>query len=93
MTICANKKCKEEVTRARFVEGIGWLCMKCAPRYKVQFSNVFPFKAFGIGSKPGLVEVKSLRHLRQLERDNGVQSVAFNQDEKNFGDAPRGREV
>lgn len=91
MTICANKKCRREVTRARFVEGIGWLCLDCAPRVQVQHSNVFPYTTFGIGNVPGNVEVQSLRHLRKLEAQHGVQSVAFNQDEKNFQDAPRGR--
>ena len=66
MTICANEKCKREVTRAKWVEGIGWLCMDCAPRAHVQRTNVFPFVTFGIGDKPGNVEVQSLRHLRKL---------------------------
>jgi len=93
MTICANPKCNREVTRARFVEGIGWLCLECAPRVEIQRKNVFPFVTFGIAGKPGNVEVQSLRHLRKLEAEHGVQSVAFNQDSKNFGDAPRRREV
>ena len=92
MTICANEKCKREVTRAKWVEGIGWLCMDCAPRAQVQRTNVFPFVTFGIDDKPGNVEVQSLRHLRKLEAQFGVQSVAFNQDSKNFEDVPRGRQ-
>jgi hypothetical protein len=90
MTIC--KGCGEEVTRARFVEEQGWFCIrKCAPKGKILPGQVFPFTTFGIGDKPGNVEVKSMRHLRQLEAKYGVQSVAFNQDQKNFRDAPRGR--
>ncbi len=28
--------------------------------------------------------MKSLRHARQLEREHGVQFIAYNQDEKHF---------
>jgi hypothetical protein len=90
MTICAG--CKEKVMRAKWVEGQGWFCLKCAPRGPIQPGSVFPFTTFGIGDKPGNIEVQSLRHLRKLEAQFGVNSVAFNQDEKNFGDAPRGRQ-
>jgi hypothetical protein len=91
MTICAG--CKEEVTSARFVEGQGWFCIrKCAPKGKIQPGSVFPFTTSGIGDKPGNIEVKSMRHLRQLERQYGVQSVAFNVESKNWNDAPRGRQ-
>lgn len=91
MTVCANKKCKRKVMRAKWVEGVGWLCFDCAPRAQIQRSNVFPYTTFGIGDRPGNIEVQSMRHLRKLEKQYGVQSVAFNQDSKNFGDAPRGR--
>ena len=90
MTICSG--CKEEVTRARFIDGQGWFCIrKCAPKGKVLPGSVFPFTTSNIGGGPGKIEVQSLRHLRRLEAQHGVQSVAFNQDQKNFEDAPRGR--
>lgn len=94
MTICANKKCGQEVTRARFVEGIGWLCLDCAPHLSLPNVSgaMFPYTTFAIADGPGNVEVKSLRHLRQLERKYGVQSVAFNQDSKNW-DPPQQRRL
>ena len=92
-TICANKDCTEPqpVMRARFVEGVGWLCMQCAPRVRLRNvpGSMFPYMAFGIGDGPKQVKVNSLRHLRQLEAKFGVQSIAFNQNESNFGDPPR----
>lgn len=89
MTIC--EECKEEVTRARWIEGKGWFCLRCAPQVKIIASPVFPFTTSGILGKAGEVEVKSMRHLRQLERENGIQSVAFNQDSPNWDCPPRGR--
>lgn len=93
MTICANEECGKEVQRAKYVDGIGWLCWDCAPRVRMDSvpGRMFPHVAFGIDNKPGGIKVQSLRHLRRLEAKYGVQSVAFNQDEKNFQDAPRGR--
>lgn len=94
-TICANKDCKEPqpVMRARWVEGVGWLCLKCAPRMTLPNipGTLFPYVSFGISDSPGGVKVKSLRHLRQLEAKHGVQSVAFNQDSPNWDIPPRGR--
>jgi hypothetical protein len=92
-TVCSNSKCPEPqpVMRARWVEGEGWFCLKCAPAQKL--SNVpgamFPYVAFGIGNSAKPVKVQSLRHLRKLEAKHGVQSVAFNQNSNNFEDAPQ----
>lgn len=45
--------------------------------------STFPFTADHIvtGQK---IEVQSLRHLRKLEAQHGVQSTAYNMDSKNF---------
>jgi hypothetical protein len=93
MTICANPKCAHEVSRAKFVEGIGWLCLDCAPRVRIDAvpGKMFPYTTFSVADKPGGIQVNSLRHLRKLERQYGVQSVAFNMNENSFQDAPRGR--
>jgi hypothetical protein len=94
-TICANPDCKEPqpVMRARWVPEVGWLCLKCAPAQTLKNVSgaMFPYMTFGIGDGPKQVQVQSLRHLRKLEAKFGVQSVAFNQNENNFQDAPRRR--
>ena len=48
--------------------------------------NLWNFESMNIGDNPnaGPVKVNSLRHLRQLEREHGVVSVAANYDEKNW---------
>jgi hypothetical protein len=94
-TICSNPDCKEPqpVMRARWIPEVGWLCLKCAPPQASPNvpGSIFPYMTFGVGNDVKPVQVQSLRHLRKLEAKHGVQSVAFNQNEKNFGDAPRGR--
>ena len=42
--------------------------------------TTFPFKTANIGGQPGEITVNSLAHLRRLESQNGVQSVAYNYD-------------
>lgn len=49
--------------------------------------TTFPFSTQNVNGEP--ITVNSLRHLRKLEREHGVQFHAYNVDEKNFGDPPR----
>jgi hypothetical protein len=87
--------CGREVFRARLLEETKeWVCKECDPGGRgtpnIQ-GSVFPFTTMHIAGSTQKVRVQSLRHLRQLEAKHGVQSVAFNVDSKNWGDAPRGR--
>jgi hypothetical protein len=83
--------CTEEVYRARLV-GEKWLCKRCDPgpaRDASVSGSMFPFTTTHMSQDPSKpVVVQSLRHLRKLERQHGVQSVAFNQNSNNF-DPPR----
>jgi hypothetical protein len=85
-TIC--KGCEKEVMRSRWVEDVGWFCHQCVPEAKIISTtgkSRFPFTTMHLNhEKPEKITVKSLRHLRQLENQYGVQSVAFNIDEKNW---------
>ncbi len=73
--------CKETVSRIRLVDG-EWLCPSCAPAEAKPRQNAknhhFPFRTRHIRNDGAEVEVKSLRHLRRLENQNGVQSGAWN---------------
>lgn len=89
--------CKAEVTRARFVPALKeWLCRECDPG--VEFvpnvpGSMFPYMTAHIGKDPNKpIKVQSLRHLRKLESQHGVHSVAFNQDSHNFDSPPRAKE-
>lgn len=86
--------CKEEVFRGRFnFELKQWLCKNCDPRDS-QIANlpgsIFPFYTTNLGDRK-TIKVQSLRHLRRLESQHGVQSVAFNVNSNNFDIPPRGR--
>jgi hypothetical protein len=85
-TIC--KGCKAEVLRSRWIENVGWFCMECAPEAKIigtTGKSRFPFSTWHLNpEKPEKITVRSLRHLRQLENQYGVASVAWNTDEKNW---------
>ena len=95
MTKCEN--CKEEVTRARWIEDVGWFCKRCDPgvgaekAHKNVSGSMFPFYTTHLSPKYKNVKVNSLRHLRQLENKYGAGSVAFNYNESRFNDPPRGR--
>src|SRR5438132_405940 len=91
-TIC--KGCNEEVYRARWVESDGWYCLDCSQGPKLVANvpgNLFPYYSSNIGDHPYPMKVKSLRHLRKLEAIHGVQSVAWNYDQRNWGNPPRGK--
>lgn len=82
--------CKRDVVKLVLLEGT-WGCLDCQrPQAVLAVSGaMFPFTTRHLGGDGKPVEVRSLRHLRQLEARHGVHSVAFNQDSRNFGAAPR----
>lgn len=53
--------------------------------------SMFPFTTTNLSSDGSPVRVQSIRHLRQLENQHGVASIAFNTDSKNWDDAPQTR--
>jgi hypothetical protein len=74
-------ECKGTVGRLRFVSEGVWLCADCAPtltQHKTVNPQHFPFTTTNLRGDGKPVEVKSLRHLRQLESRHGVQSGAWN---------------
>lgn len=88
--ICDNCKRDSKVFGGRFkLKGSKWVC---APRCdslagtRDTAKSNFQFESMNIGSDPnaGPVRVQSLRHLRQLEKEHGVVSVAGNFDSKNW---------
>ena len=87
--------CGKEVTRARFLEETKeWVCKPCDPgveKVAMVSGGLFPFTTMNIAGHPQKIRVQSLRHLRKLEAQHGVQSVAFNQDSKNWGEAQKVR--
>jgi hypothetical protein len=84
--------CKAEVTRARWITDEQWLCRQCDPGMEVS-SNVsgamFPYVTSNLNGEK--IQVQSLRHLRKLESQFGMQNAAFNMDSHNFDAPPRGR--
>jgi len=87
--------CGKEVTRSKFsTEQNKWFCSYCyhpGPGTANVPGSMFPFTTMHIAGHPQPVQVQSLAHLRRLEAQHGVQSVAFNQDSNNW-DPPRGKE-
>jgi hypothetical protein len=84
---CANEACKHHTVRVggRFsYRGGKWYCADCTANNVVAEpgKNLWEFESMNIGSDPnaGPVKVTSLRHLRQLEKQHGVISVAANYD-------------
>jgi hypothetical protein len=69
---------EKNMMRYKIVPGAGDFCYNCAPRAKRDPKSTFPFVTTNISGKS--IEVQSLRHLRQLEAQHGVQSFAYNQD-------------
>ena len=91
-TIC--KGCNEQVYRARWVEDDGWYCLDCsdAPRPMTKVpGSFFPLTSWNLSDYPEPIKVQSLRHLRKLEAKYGVNSFAFNVDQKSWGEIPRGK--
>lgn len=87
--------CKEEVHRARNVAPDKWACKNCDPGTYGTVNitgSTFPFTTTNLTKDPNKpVVVQSLRHLRQLEAQHGVHSIAYNYNERNFDSPPRGR--
>ena len=82
-TCCSN--CGVVVFRATFHDG-KWLG-PCCIHLRTYTKSTFPFVTPHITGQP--VEVKSLRHLRQLEQQHGVAVAAYAMDQKNFNDPPQ----
>lgn len=85
MTYCSNEQCEQHTNwkpgRKTYRAG-RWLCAECAANLTIAEpgKNLWEFSTMNIGSdaNAGPVQVKSLRHLRQLEQQHGVVSVAAN---------------
>src|SRR5579864_5213486 len=73
--------------------GEKWICIKCieGPQTRDVAKNNFAFSTMHLGADPtkGPIEVQSMRHLSQLEREHGVASVALNYDQKNWERPPQ----
>lgn len=84
--------CDREVFRSRFDgESSKWFCLDCHPGMGDSTAAPgFPFTTSNFNGKP--VEVSSMRHLRRLEKQHGMNSVAYNMNESNHSAPPRGRE-
>ena len=74
--------CKKTVVRLRFLGNGVWRCVACEPDTAKPVQKAkpghFPFTTTNIRGDGRSVEVKSLRHLRKLENQHGVQSGAWN---------------
>lgn len=70
-----------------------WLCTECANEWVIAEpgKDLWNFTTLNIAGKPEPVHVKSLNHLRRLEREHGVVSVAANYESSNWDKPPRGR--
>jgi len=85
---CSNEGCRNHTERSggRFTYRAGkWFCAECAGNGFVADSakNLWEFQTMNIGNDPnkGAIQVNSLKHLRQLEKQHGVISVAANYDQ------------
>ena len=94
-TVCCG--CGEEVTRARWTGEDGkWVCLDCAPELEIRKNvpgQMFPFVTMHLSNPehPEPIKVQSLRHLRRLENQHHVQSVAFNMDSSRANEPPQTR--
>lgn len=89
--LCSNEACSQNKTwkPGRKVYRNGkWLCTGCAANLTIAEpgKELWSFDTMHIGNDPnqGPIQVKSLRHLRQLEQQYGVSSVAANYDSRNW---------
>lgn len=73
-------RCKKEVFHYQWKPGEGDVCSKCLKPGTGgdRIISTFPFTATHLTGDGSPVEVQSLRHLRKLEREHGVQSGAYN---------------
>lgn len=95
ITYCANTECRWSTERRggvfHFRDG-KWYCEDCV-HFRFELNpgkNLYEFETFNLGKSPSEqpVQVKSLSHLRQLEKEHGVISVAANYDSKHFDHRP-----
>ena len=94
-TYCANPDCRWAKERKggkfHFRDG-KWYCEDCVHlQYQLNPGrNLWDFETSHLSSDPskGPVHVKSLHHLRQLEKEHGVVSVAANYDSSAFERRP-----
>lgn len=91
---CANEECRwnKRHKGGRFVFFAGKpYCEECANLHYTlnDCRNLWEFETTHLGG--GKVQVKSLSHMRQLEKEHGVQSVAANWDSKNWDSPPQTR--
>ena len=80
MATCS--KCGRDTRRYQSVPGVGDFCIgTCAPGFPKRMKlSTFPFETECLSSQPGKITVNSLPHLRRLEAEHGVASVAYNCD-------------
>lgn len=82
-TVCAI--CNTTVGRFRHVGGGKYVHVpKCSGGDKVRDAakSTFPFTTTNLNGDS--VTVQSMRHLRKLENEHGVQSAAYNMDSANL---------
>lgn len=91
---CANPECRWHSERkgGRFVSfGKDTFCEECARVRGTMGSckNLWEFETTNLNGEK--VQVKSLSHLRQLEREHGVVSVAANYESRHWNEPPQTR--
>lgn len=84
MATCAV--CNTETFKYLVLDGQN-VCYRC-PHPRAAAHNVFPFVAEHLAGQP---VINSLHHLRQVERAQGVDSVAFNMDSARWNQPPQQR--
>lgn len=89
--LCSNPECEWSRSHkgGKFIwRGAEPFCEECLRPKAVmnEGENRWSFETMNMGSDPnaGPVKVQSLRHLRQLEAQHGVVSVAANMDHRNW---------
>lgn len=92
MTICNG--CGKETLRYHIIVVGGGkpalnMCHYCWKHPGDRKLTTFPFTTAHVDGSERVVN--SLYHLRQLEREHGVQSAAYNMEESSFRDAPQQR--
>lgn len=97
MAVCSS--CGEETYRYRVLSGRD-VCMACVNEpTRAQLATCFPFVTCHVDGKP--MEIKSLKHYRQVCRERGTVPIAFEMDAKNtnsqtmieMGDRARERNI
>jgi len=79
--------CGHDTFKTTVLVGKGDFCKRCAPVARHVPHNVFPLPLTNLVAGQTIV-ANSLHHLRKLEKEHGVSSVAFNTDSANFNAPP-----